>query len=327
MTTPTITYGHGFCDDCNKLTGLTYGSWTETDTGTLLAESVAHDDYFVLVRSAGAAEAYLSYPDEGGANNLSLSTTVYTRIFWRYQTSNSNVKAKIVLVFTGAEGTQTVLDETSSTSFTTGSATITSGKTIDHIRLYANSAAGTINYDFVLICKNVFAFPNTIHGLEFTPPPRYANIEIPSRVTDITQNLGSRSATVRVGCNLDRGLLDTTIPICAAHPTELCGDDWKRPQGVLAKYQTDKEKGEVFLDIAHNSYAEPFQWLDTGKYRFKVTLEEPVFREQSNEHTLDLLFREYSRSSKSNESYAERFSICPVGQHWDSDASKCVDDA
>jgi len=301
MTKPTITYGHRFLDDCNKLTGLTYGDWTETDIGNLLTSSVSVDDYFVMVRTAGATEAYLSYPSEAGANNLSISTLVYTKIYWRYQTSNSNIKAKIVLVFSDAT-TQTVLNETSSLSFTTGSATITSGKTIDHIRLHANTAAGTILYDFVLICKNIFTFPNTQYGTEFTPPPRYAMIPIPSRIVDITQNLGSESATFTASSNLDIGRLATTLSTCT-------GDDWKRPQGLDSEYQTDYVKGEVFLDIAHNTVTEPFQWLNTGKQQFKVTLDTLRFPEHSDSHTLDLTFKEYSRSSKSNESYVERFGL------------------
>jgi hypothetical protein len=292
MTKPTITFGHGFLSDCNKLTGLTYGDWTETDLGTLLSSSVTYDDYFVMVRTAGATEAYLSYPDEGGADNLSLSSLVYTTIYWRYQTSNSNIKAKIVLVFSDAT-TQTVLDETSSLSFITGSATITSGKTIDHIRLYANAAAGTIVYDFVLICKNIFTFPNTEFGTEFTPPPRNVDIEIPGRTTDITQNLGSPNAIFTASCNLD--ISNAT-------------DDWKRPQGTLSP-KTDYVKGEVFLDLAHNTVTEPFQWLDTGKEQFKVTLDTLRFPEHSDSHTVDLTFKEYSRSSKSNESYVERFGL------------------
>ncbi len=290
MTKPTVTFGHGILDDCNKLTGLTYGDWTETDSGALLSSVVSVDDYFVLTRSAGATEAYLSYPSEAGANNLGLSSSVYTKIFYRYKTSNSSIKAKIVLVFSDAT-IQTVLAETSNTTFTAGSVTITSAKTIDHIRLYANSAAGTVTYDFVLICKGNFTFPNTEFGTEFTPPARYADIEIPSRITDVTQNLGSPSATWTASCNLD-----------VANAT----DDWKRPQGTVTP-KTDYVKGEVFMDIVHNSYQEPFQWLDTGKHQFKVTLRIPSFPELSDSHTLDLTFKEYSRSSKTNESYEERF--------------------
>ena len=292
MTKPSITYGHGWLDDCNKLTGLTYGDWTETDTGGLLSSAVAYDDYFILTRSAGATEAYLSYPDEAGANNLSLSSTTYTKFFYRYLTSGST-KAKIVLVFSDAS-TQTILAESSASPYTCASVTITTGKTIDHVRLYANTGAGTAQYDFALICKGIFTFPNTLYGKRFIPAPRNAIIEIPSRVGDVIQHLGAKSARFEVSCNLDRGT-------------------WTRTG--------DTVKGQVFDDIIHNSYTEAFQWLTTGmgttiaehfyQRQFKVVLDgEPVFREEDNKHILDLVFREYRRSSgSSDESYVSRFGL------------------
>jgi len=324
MTTPTITYGHGFLTDCNSSTG-----WNKTEVGMESTLTVENDDIFVISGICNSPNNEYAYYEK---DITDISSSVYTKFYVRWKTSvaSNGAGLLVTLFFTDASqqdivGTQAT--QVFSTSWTITSGTITPNKTIDKLRIYIGDTPDTISsgtyyvyVDFILLCKNVFTFPNTMHGLEFTPPTRYANIEIPSRVTDVTQNLGSRSATVRVGCNLDRARLDTTSSTCT-------GDDWKRPQGVDTEYQTDHEKGEVFLDIAHNSYAEPFQWLNTGKYRFKVTLEEPVFREQSNEHTLDLLFREYSRSNKNNESYVERFGICPVAQHWDADAGKCVDDA
>ena len=300
MTKPTITYGHGFLTDCNNATG-----WVETEDGNVASLTVDHDDWFhIYVTSSGGNKVYyISYPDEAGATNLSLSSTVYTKIFFRYVTGSATViKAKIVLVFSDAT-TQTVLAETNTGDhFLTGSTTITSGKIIDHIRLYANGATGNVWYDFALICKDIFTFPNTQYGTEFTPPPRYAMIPIPSRIVDITQNLGSESATFTTSSNLDIGRLSTTPGTCT-------GDDWKRPQGIDSEYQTDYVKGEVFLDIAHNTVTEPFQWLNTGKQQFKVTLDTLRFPEHSDSHTLDLTFKEYSRSSKSNGSYVERFGL------------------
>lgn len=291
-------------------TGDTYklSKWAETDTGTLLTEAVTNDDYFVLTRTAGAQEAYISYPTEGTNHtvNLTLSPSVYTKIFWRFKTSSSNLKAKIGLVDSGGHE-QIVLPESSSTLFTVGSATIDfdDADLLDHIRLYANalaSATGTVTYDFVLVCKNIFVFPNTQYGTEFNPPPRYAMIPIPSRIVDITQNLGSESATFTASCNLDIGKLLTT-------PSAVVESDWKRPQGQDTKATDENMNGQVFVDISHNSITEPFQWLDMGKQQFKVTLDTLRFPEHSDSHTLDLTFKEYSRSNKSNESYIERFGL------------------
>jgi len=184
-------------------------------------------------------------------------------------------------------GSQTILSESSSTTWVTGSATLDTSKgNLLWLWLYANQATGQVYYDFVLVCKGIFTFPNCGYGLEFTPPARYAMLEIPTRVGDITQNLGSPSATVTIGCDLDVG-------------------DWKR--------SGDHVDGEVFLDIAHNSSSEPWQWLDTGTEQFKATLDTPVFRRESNGNSvrriLDLTFREYRRSSASHETYVERFGL------------------
>lgn len=184
-------------------------------------------------------------------------------------------------------GSQTVLSESSSTTWVIGSATLDADKgDLWGLSLYANQATGQVYYDFILVCKGIFTFPNCGYGLEFTPPARYAMLEPPGRIGDITQNLGSPSATVTIGCDLDIG-------------------DWKR--------SGDHVDGEVFLDIAHNSRSEPWQWLDTGTEQFKATLDTPVFRRESNGNSvrriLDLTFREYRRSSASHASYVERFGL------------------
>jgi len=277
----TITYGHGWLSDCNTTTG-----WVETEDGNVGSVSVLYDDWFIIhiTSSSGNKIYYISYPDEGGASNLSLNSTLYTVIYYRYL-ANGSAKAKIVLVFSDAT-TQTVLAETTSTAWKTGFAYITSGKTIDHIRFYANQAAGDVYYDFALICMSIFSFPNVGHGLDVRLPPRYAIIPISSRIGDVTQNLGSESATVNVSCDLNRG-------------------SWKRSGDYI--------DGEVFYDIAHNSYQEPFQWLDTGSEQFKVTLETPVVHRISDgrktQRILDLQFREYSRSSRNHETHVERFGL------------------
>lgn len=281
-----ITYGHGFLTDCDDTT-----SWTENRNNMLDGDatlSVENNDYFKIkaIFDDGATDEFCNY--EYDFSNISSDT--YTNFFVRYKTSvgADGAQAKVILVFT--DGTQTILDESYSTSWTVASGDITSGKTIDKIQLYAEDEGddGTfyVYYDFVLLYKNTFTFPNTAYGLDFTPPPRYALLQPPSKVTDTQQNLGSRSATVRIGCDLDQG-------------------DWTR--------SGDYVDAEVFLDIAHNSSSEPWQWYDDGKRRFKVSLEDPVIRYLNNgsttERRLELLLREYSLGDKSVETYVERFGL------------------
>jgi hypothetical protein len=126
-------------------------------------------------------------------------------------------------------------------------------------------------------------------------------IPIPGRTGDNTQNMGSNSAQCHCTCNLD--LSNAT-------------DDWRRPPGNLDKDldaviigQGDYIAGQVFDEIAHNSYTEPWQWLDTGNRQFKATLEDPMFTYQGKTHTVQLTFTELRRGSGSTETYIERFGL------------------
>ena len=297
MTKPTITFTHGFLDDCNNSVG-----WTKTEAGLAATLTVEKDDVFKISGTCDSVDNEYAYYEKDITNILS---SVYTKFLVRWKTgvASNGCGIIITLVFSDASTQDLVGTQAGgifSTTWTVTSGTITPGKTIDKIRIYAddnpNSIASGIfdvYVDFIMLYKDTFTFPNTQYGSEFSPPPRYATIPIPSRVVDITQNLGSESATWTASCNLD-----------ISNATE----DWKRPQGTLSP-KTDYVKGEVFLDIAHNSFKEAFQWLDTGKQQFKVTLETPRFPERSDQHSLDLLFKEYSRSNKSNESYVERFGL------------------
>lgn len=251
--------------------------------------SIIHDDYLKVeaVFDNGATNEYVYY--EKDISNL--SSDIYTRWLLRCKTSVSANGANIIasLVFTAGDP-QTIVTDTYSTEWTVLSGTVTSGKTIDKIRVFANDDGtdGTfsVEFDFVLLHKGTFTFPNVGGGLEVSFPPRYAVIPVFGRVGDITQGGGSELATVRASCDLDIG-------------------NWKRTGDVV--------DGEVVYDISHNTSTEPWQWLDTGYEQFKATLETPRIRRESDgnrtSHILDLTFREYRLSDASNESYVERFGL------------------
>jgi hypothetical protein len=257
------------------------------DGQTLSAIAVVLDDIYDIeaTASTGNKVGYYSYPDEGGANNLALSSTAFTKIRYRFHCGSGSVKAKIVLVFSDAT-TQTILAETNSLLWKTGVVSITTAKTIDHIRLYCNAATGHVYYDFVLIYKDDFTIPNTAHAENFKPQGRYGQLEVLGAQGDTNQNLGTHSAIVDMHCVLDVG-------------------NWLRAGDTLP--------GQVFLDIVHNSVLEPFQWLSLGAQvaQFKVILDMPDFQYATQEskatHTLNLTFREYRRAPANVEGYDERW--------------------
>lgn len=292
-----ITYGHGYLSDCDDTTG-----WTESNIGLGSPSlTVENGDYFKISGTCDdIGEEYVSYQKDF----TNISSDIYKKILirWKTSVSSNGLGAMAILVFTGGSN-QYVLGASApefSTEWTVTVADITAGKTIDKIGIFADdnpdsvdSGTYSVYYDFILLCKENFVFPNVGYGLDVTLPPRYAIIPIPRRVGDITQNLGSELTTVRASCDLD------------------IGDNWKRPQNDTPK--TDTVNGQVFYEIAHNTSTEPWQWLDTGSEQFKVTMEPPVFRRtstgNSTRHILDLTFREYRKSCASNESYIERFGL------------------
>ena len=282
-----ITYGHGFLTDCEDTTG-----WTEKSSPTLTdtALTVLHDDWFQLTGTATDANqlTYWEY------DVTDISSDVYRKFKIRAKTSTAatGLQAYATLEFTS--GNQVILPLTFSTTWTVVSGTITSGKTIDKVRLQAHSDAACsgeyVLYDYLLLYKDDFPFPNVAYGLNFTPPVRQAFLSIPGRGGDLTQQLGTSSATVTASCDLDIGTWTIT------------------PQG-----QTFHVPAQVFMDIAHNSGTEPWQWLDTGQEQFKVTVDQPAFRRvitgNTSTHVLDLAFHEYPRSSASNQTCVERFGL------------------
>lgn len=255
-------------------------------------ETITNNDNLHIAATfdnGAAVDEYCYY--ERNITNISSST--YTKYLLRYRTSAASAaaQAKAVLIFTS--GTQTILDLNYSTSWKLASGTITSGKTVDKIQLWADDdgvdGSFWVEYDYIMLYKDNFTLPNTAYGYDIDLLPREAIIAIPSKDTDATQNLGTQSIPIHISCDLDQET--TTYP-------------WKRAD--------DTFNGEVFWDIWHNRSSEPFQWFNDGTRQFKVSIH-PRFRWENRGNAaarrLDLELREYSLGDKSEETYLERFGI------------------
>jgi len=130
-------------DDC---TDDTVSTWVESEDGNVGSFTCEHDDYFKINITSSSGNKTYYIEDNIGY----VSPSVYTTFLYRYKTSDTNIKAKIVAVF--ASGNQTILSETSSTTWVKGSATLDTDKgSLTRIRLYANQATGQVYYDFVLV--------------------------------------------------------------------------------------------------------------------------------------------------------------------------------
>ena len=269
----------------------------QVEDGNTVTTTVGSCFTLTVTATAGNAACYISLPAENAVSNLSLPSSTYTKIRWRYKTSGTN-KAKIVLVFStwdyadseavnvAAGKGQVVLADSSSTTWEVGSATITAARTIDHIRLHADHGAGAdaVDYDWVMIYKNDFTFPN-VTNIFPDPTSRNINLGIPSGMVLGGQNLGADPEMVRVECDLDM---------------ETATYDWTRAG------DTDKE--EVFLDIIQNqSIDAPWQWFAWGNKSMRVNIDS--MPRNHKEGSLMLYLREYSDSNKANETYSERWNL------------------
>lgn len=292
-----VTYGHAYLNECGKTSDWSFGE--NSGIGSLAIDTTYPSRICMTGTCDDAANEYAYYSRD--ISSLVITTSVYPKIMVRWKTSaaSNGLGARVRIDYTDAS-TQDILNAASTPQFsqkwTVTTATLTPGKTVKYILLYVDDypntvASGTFStyYEYILFYTGTFTFPNVGHSMDVHLPPRYATIPIPGRIGDITQNLGSESAFVNISCDLDVGT-------------------WKR---LIANgfTQDDYVDGEVFYDISHNSYKEPFQWLKTGQEQFKATLETPILRRENGRRMLNLLFREYRHFDASLESYIERFGL------------------
>jgi len=278
--------------DCDDTTG--WNANHSADPLTSLSLAVVYGDQFRIIGTCDAAADEYVYYEKDIPDILSNTYSKYL-LRWRTGNSSAGLGAKAQIYFSDLT-TQTILGDPNpeySTTWQIASGTVTADKTIGSLRLWADDypnsvAAGEshVYYDFFLLYKAPFTLPNIAGGMNIDFPPREAILQPPGRDVNITQNLGTESAVVNIGCDLDQ-------------------NTWKRSGDTI--------DGQVFLDILHNRSSEPWQWLDTGSHQFKVSVH-PTFRwlnngDGSTSRLLDLVLKEYSLGDKSNETYLERYGI------------------
>ena len=231
---PTITYGHGQLWDGEDVDG-----WDSVPNSSTVTFSIADCDFFDFCISSYVGDAYWVNHDA-----LALNTDIYTKIRWRYKTSDSNVKAKIVLYFSGGDY-QVVLANSSSITCIPGVATITPNKILSYVRFYVDAAAGHVYIDYALIYKGDFSFPNSRDGIELRLPVDDV-VQKPIGMSGaLTDGFGSNLLEYDVQCDLTKGT-------------------WTR--------SGDQRSGEVFLEIAHRSNVEAWQWFNSGLEQMKVRI-------------------------------------------------------
>jgi hypothetical protein len=287
LTKPTITYGHGFLDDC---TAATLASWTETEAGLVSSMAVSNDDYFIITGTCdNVADEYVYY--ERDVTNFSTTLAPKLLVRWKTSAAANGLQAKINVTYDDASSTETTLGF--STSWTTTVITLPTGKTVDKIRLIADDnpdtiAAGTfyVYFDFVLICQGIFAWPFVSGGVELEGFNNLQHLKIPDKVGNATQYLGGDDSAIRVWGDIDSGT------------------------GWHGRWTT--HDGEAFYQILHNMNTEPFEWFTSDVCSLKVTVDRVrISQARTDENLLsyDLYLHEYRLGSAGVETNLERFGI------------------
>lgn len=235
MTVPTITYGVPWQTDCGDTTG-----WSETEDGntaTLTVDSGTIFNINVTV-SAGNKSVYYEY------DFTDISSTSYGNMKIFYRTSDGNIKAKVTVILNTGE--EIVLAEVSNTDWTLASETITTGRTIEKIRIYATQATGDVYFHWIMIYKDTFTFPD-FKRILYEFPVKIAKLSIPGRGTDILQHLGRDNAKFTIVGTMQ------------------AGETWGGSNLTYGEY--------LYIALREKKW----QWLTTDQGNFKVMVDPAGF--------------------------------------------------
>lgn len=195
--TVTITHGSHYRDDCQSAS-----NWNETEDGLTATLSVVESDFLKIDATVAAGNKTVYY--EKDITNV--SSNIAEQFSFKYKTSSSSIKAKIVLVFTS--GSQTVLAETASTTWVDGCVDVTEDKTIDKIQIWATSATGQVYFDFLYLHEGTFTFPYVSRdgksgGVKFSTPREIVTVIIPGREGPRHQDLGLAANQIKLSGDMD----------------------------------------------------------------------------------------------------------------------------
>lgn len=286
-TAPTFAYTIGFTCECDRLSGGTEGTWTlSAGAGSTCTQEINSERNLYLNQTVFSADS-----STVNGTSLGLSSTLYGRVRIRYKTSG-NATAKVILGFD--VGTQTVLAETASSTFTVVDVAVTAAKTINTITLYCCDGTGTVTYDFIQIYSGNYILPNVA---QMTPPFTSKDVVVgmPSYSGDPSQGLGSHLLEVRMRCDL------------GMEPSVLT---WKRPQTSGSK--TDYNNSDALMELLQLcGISTAWTWLKLGSpaMQFKARIIEvnPDYAGESD--TVELVWREYRHGNANNETAKERFGL------------------
>lgn len=248
MTLPTITYGQGGNGiDCDSKTGWSADGAHESGLSATL--TLVNNNIFKIVGTCDNVANEHAYYEKDVTD---FSSTIYNNWMLKYRTSVSanGVGLKVVLV--DDVGTQTIFGSTPqfSSSWATATGTLTTGRTVDKVRFYADDYPDTIDsgtytiwIDFLIFYEGTFSFPffQDIYPLKLHN--NYAKLKIPGRVGTLHQYMGMDNITLEIVGDM------------------MSGETWGGSNMTYAEYLT-----RFFME----AHEDPWQWLTSDLINCKV---------------------------------------------------------
>ena len=245
MAKPTITYNHALLDDMTSITG-----WSKDETGGLaITYEIIHKTYMKITGTCDNAADEYAYIEKDFTD---FDTDDYPYYLLRVATevASNGLTISAEALFDDAT-TQQILAPTFSTTWLVKTGTLTAGKMLDKLRIYADDDPNTIDSgsyyvlcDFALVCEGAYTIPNVSRREELILQNR-GGIQIPGRLGDISQYMGADSPRLEWA-------------------GEMKGDvtDWGTPLG------------EKLYNIWFNRHQEPWQWVTSDQINSKMKMDD-----------------------------------------------------
>lgn len=239
----------------NDMDDATYWGSANNSADPLTDVSMSSDGDIITIAGKAdndPANEYVYYRKSG----LSISTDIHPKFIVRFRTSVASVglAAQVTVNFSGG-GSQQLLGANPqfSLGWTTISGTLTAGKTISSVDIYADdypdslsdSVEYTVEYDFILFYARILTFPFISDSVGLKISNVYADHQIPGRGGNISQYLGLDSPLLIL-----RGKMDEN--------TGWHGD-------------TTLDGGGLY-EVTREMFQNPWQWLTSDLINCKVTI-------------------------------------------------------
>lgn len=310
MTTPTLTYGHGWLKDFTEAT--VDPIWVRTAgapdlDGATFTNLYLDRGVIACVVAEDGDSCYWTWNTD-----IEKSTTTYTKILIRWGTSVSatGLGFMVKAIFSDASEQWIIGDGAtpiySANGFTTTSATLSPtapGSDLDHIRLYAvsekNANSESISIDFILVYKGMFQFPDLKGGFEQQFQNNYGRTKIALRKGNNTSYLGCSDSPFHIYGDIS---YEDSATYPAGSPS---WRDGSMPRSYLIYGQFIRE----LLDTADTN---PWQWMTSNLADCKVTVDGGTLRQIKTDDDIlwfEMYLYEFRQSSSSNETYVERWGL------------------